>query len=351
MPSRTRLAKASRTATALLLFGTLVSGSAGTNADPAIELEATAVEVANDTDEPVAESSANPLAGTRWQLVEFQSMSDEIGTIRPEDPSRYTMQLNADGSVNMRLDCNRASGTWSANASPGSAGDRFEFSGQFEFGPLATTNAACPPPNLDEQFARQAQFIRSYVIEDGRLYLSLVADGGIYAWEPVADEVGFQTEPDPELEEAIRRESPDYTRELVEVGGGTGKARYLYGRADLNEDGTDEVFVYLLGSIFCGTGGCDLLLFSDTDSGYTLIDRFATSRLPVIVSADRSAGWHDLMRLESGGGMPASYVRHEFDGDRYVEKERLPVDPEPDGTRYLGGEFVFADGIPLEPRD
>lgn len=118
------------------------------------------------------------LAGTRWQLVEFQSMDDAIGTLRPTDPSAFTMQLREDGTVSMRLDCNRANGSWSAVPSADGTSGRFEFSG------LASTRALCPPPNLDEQIARDADFVRGYLLRDGRLYLSLMADAGIYAWEP-----------------------------------------------------------------------------------------------------------------------------------------------------------------------
>ena len=44
-------------------------------------------------------TSNSPLAGSEWPLVEIQSMDDTVGTIRPEDPSRYTMRFNADGTV------------------------------------------------------------------------------------------------------------------------------------------------------------------------------------------------------------------------------------------------------------
>jgi len=53
------------------------------------------------------------------------------------------------------------------------------------FGPLAATMASCPPPSVDEQVTRQATYFRSYLLKDGRLYLSLMADGGIFVWEPM----------------------------------------------------------------------------------------------------------------------------------------------------------------------
>jgi hypothetical protein len=80
------------------------------------------------------------------QPLEIQSMDDTIGAIRQKDPPLFTMPLNFDGTVNMRLVCNRASDTWRAEPS----GDGL--SGRFEFGPLAGTSAVCPPPNLESSF-------------------------------------------------------------------------------------------------------------------------------------------------------------------------------------------------------
>jgi heat shock protein HslJ len=127
--------------------------------------------------EPTAAAAPDALTGTSWRLLQFQSMDDAIGTLRPEDPSLYTLRLNSDGTVTMRLNCNRAMGSWSAEPS----GDGS--SGRFTFGPLAATRALCPPPSLDGQIASQAPYVRGYLLKDGRLYLSLMADGGIYAWE------------------------------------------------------------------------------------------------------------------------------------------------------------------------
>lgn len=303
--------------------------------------ESAASESNSSEEEARSAEQNNPLAGTEWRLLEIQYMNDT--TIRPEDPSRFTMHLNMDGTVNMRLDCNRARGTWSAEPSADGV------SGRFEFGPLAATRALCPPPNLDERIVAQAKFVRGYLLRGGRLYLSLMADGGIYAWEPLAARVPFETEPDAELEAAILQASPDYNRRTLEIGGR--EARYLYSRVDLNGDGREEVFAYLLGSIFCGTGGCNLLLFTVGEGGYAVLNNFPISRLPVIVSPERTAGWKNLLRLEYGGGAKPSYVKHTFDGERYVEQERLPADAPPEGTEVLAGEFTFQDGIPLKPRD
>lgn len=125
----------------------------------------------------VAASATEPpagpadLGGTSWRLVKFQGGDDT--TLVPDDPSKYTVTFGADGSLSARLDCNRGRGAWkSAEA------------GRLELGPLALTRAMCPPGSLHDRIARDWTYVRSYVIKDGRLFLSLLADGGIYEFEP-----------------------------------------------------------------------------------------------------------------------------------------------------------------------
>jgi heat shock protein HslJ len=110
------------------------------------------------------------LAGTSWRLVRFQGSDDK--TLTPVDKAEYTVAFASDGSVSVRIDCNRGHGTWK------SAGPK-----QLEFGPLALTRAMCPPAPLNDRLARDWQNIRSYVLKAGHLFLSLMADGGTYEFE------------------------------------------------------------------------------------------------------------------------------------------------------------------------
>ena len=112
------------------------------------------------------------LGGTSWQLVRFQGGDDKV--LVPDDRSRYTIAFGTDGAVSARIDCNRARGTWK---SPGP--------NQLEFGPLAVTRALCPPGSLHDRIVTHWGYVRSYVIRGGHLYLSLMADGGIYEFEPL----------------------------------------------------------------------------------------------------------------------------------------------------------------------
>jgi heat shock protein HslJ len=114
------------------------------------------------------------LAGTSWRLIKIMSMDDSVYT--PDDPALYTLYFGTDGTVRLRADCNRGTGSW-ASSSPG----------QLTFGPIATTRAACPPGSLHDRYVSQFEWVRSYVMEDGRLFLATMADGSIIEFEPVDD--------------------------------------------------------------------------------------------------------------------------------------------------------------------
>jgi heat shock protein HslJ len=129
-------------------------------------LLATAIAVANP-------QTPDTLAGTAWQLVKFQGSDDKA--IAADDRSKYTIEFGTDGAVTARVDCNRGRATWKSSAP-----------GQLEFGPLALTRMMCPPGSLHDRFARDWLLVRTYVLKNGHLFLALMADGGIYEFEPIA---------------------------------------------------------------------------------------------------------------------------------------------------------------------
>lgn len=119
-----------------------------------------------------APSPAAGLAGTSWQLVKFQGSDDT--TLTPADRAKYVIEFGAAGRLTARIDCNRGRGTWKSGGPS-----------QLQFGPLALTRAKCPTGSLHDQIVKQWGNIRSYVQRDGHLFLALMADGGIYEFEPV----------------------------------------------------------------------------------------------------------------------------------------------------------------------
>lgn len=116
---------------------------------------------------------AGELAGTSWRLVKIMSMDDTVRT--PADPAVYTLAFSADGTVSLQADCNRGSGSWTS-----------ESPGQLRFGPIAATMAACPPGSLHDVYLAQFEWVRSYVLENGHLFLATMADGSIIEFEPLA---------------------------------------------------------------------------------------------------------------------------------------------------------------------
>ena len=93
----------------------------------------------------------------------------------PDEKAKYTFTFNADGTFAARIDCNRGRGAWTSSSASA-----------LQFGAMALTRAQCPPGSLHDQIVRQLPFVRSYVVRGGHLFLSLMADAGVYELEPIS---------------------------------------------------------------------------------------------------------------------------------------------------------------------
>jgi len=93
--------------------------------------------------------------------------------------------------------------------------------------------------------------------------------------------------------------------------------KYYYHYVDLNDDKTPEVFVHLVGKYTSGTGGDTGFIFEQKDSGFKLLQKFTLIRNPIIISAEKTNGWHDIIMETYGGGVKAHYVEMKFDGEKY----------------------------------
>lgn len=129
------------------------------------------------------------LQGTLWQLQAIESPDDRQGVTTVTPPSRFTIEFGRDGRASLQLDCNRGSGPYTVSP----AGDAA--SGSLQLGPIATTRRLCAPGSLAPRVERDLPHIRSYLLRDGQLHLSLMADGGIYHWVP-AGPAGQAPDPD-----------------------------------------------------------------------------------------------------------------------------------------------------------
>lgn len=134
-----------------------------------------------DAKAPPAAAATAPapasLAGTSWQLVRFTG--SDGSKLEPDDRTKYTLAFQPDGVVVARIDCNRGRGGWKSDAP-----------GQLQLGPFALTRMMCPPESMHDRVAADIDAVRSYAVKDGHLFLSLMAEGGTYEYEPAAAPAG-----------------------------------------------------------------------------------------------------------------------------------------------------------------
>jgi heat shock protein HslJ len=112
------------------------------------------------------------LEDTSWRFVRFEGGDGTV--IVPNDPTEYTVQFAGEDRLFAQVKCNRGQGSWSATE------DR-----QLTLGPLALTRMMCPADPFQDRLVRDWEYVRTYLIREGNLYLSLFADGGIYELEPM----------------------------------------------------------------------------------------------------------------------------------------------------------------------
>ena len=92
---------------------------------------------------------------------------------------------------------------------------------------------------------------------------------------------------------------------------------YRWAEADLNGDGAPEQFIYATDEVWCGSGGCTLLVLQKQGKTYHLVLRSTVTRLPVRLLATKSHGWRDIAVNVAGGGTTPRTVRLRFNGFNY----------------------------------
>ncbi len=126
--------------------------------------EETAVPDLVQPTQPAAAITDDALTAQAWQWVSF--MDQSAGEIPVTDPQNYTVDFQPDGTIQVKADCNNASGTYTADGSNMS----------IALGP--TTRVACSPESNSEQFLSYLGGAALYSITNGRLQIELMADSG-----------------------------------------------------------------------------------------------------------------------------------------------------------------------------
>jgi heat shock protein HslJ len=111
------------------------------------------------------------LTGRVWEWERF--LDGDGSAIEIQDPSRYTLILNPDGTYQVRADCNRSGGAYTLDG------------GSLALLPGPTTLAECEPGSLYNAFLAHLGNVRTFVIDGDRLALDLLADAGQMTFRPV----------------------------------------------------------------------------------------------------------------------------------------------------------------------
>ena len=116
--------------------------------------------------------------------------------------------------------------------------------------------------------------------------------------------------------------------------------RYEAAFVDLNADGKDEAVVYLTGEGVCGSGGCELSIYSPQGASWREVTSLSITRPPIRVLDTRSHGWSDLGVWVAGGGIIPGYeARLRFDGGSYPTNPSVP--PAERTTERNGGRVLL----------
>ena len=110
-------------------------------------------------DDDVVDPSA--VTGVAWRLESLQRADFSVVQV---DPGLYTLQLEPDGSLRARSDCNLCNGGYTLS------GSSFTVSG------LSCTRAFCGEASLDTEYVRALQAAQSLDEDDDRLTVVAVAN-------------------------------------------------------------------------------------------------------------------------------------------------------------------------------
>jgi hypothetical protein len=123
---------------------------------------------------------------------------------------------------------------------------------------------------------------------------------------------------------------------------------YVAAFADLNGDGRREALVYFLSSYYCGTGGCNLTVYTPAGRSWRQVADMTLVHTPVRLLATSSHGWRDLAVTVAGGGARAHEALLSFNGRTYPDNPSEP--PARTLRRHVPGRVLIGDsnrGRPL----
>lgn len=90
--------------------------------------------------------------------------------------------------------------------------------------------------------------------------------------------------------------------------------RYYYDYIDLDDDGTDEIFVELVGPVTSEATGHTAMIFKQTNNTIEKIDTFTLIRNPIIISDQKTNGWRNIIVKNDNN----EYAVLKYEADKYT---------------------------------
>jgi len=150
--------------------------------DGQVWVSATFVEAVNADNVPVVEAPPlePTLTGATWQWV---SINTGVGQTDVNDPTRYTITFNADGTAAIKADCNNVVASYTTDGSA------------LTIVPGPTTLAACPEDSLGDRFVTNLSGVAIYFFQDGDLFMDMKFDSGTLRFTAQTADSGGVAEP------------------------------------------------------------------------------------------------------------------------------------------------------------
>lgn len=128
------------------------------------------------------------------------------------------------------------------------------------------------------------------------------------------------SEEDPKIKEVIKKEL-NFEKDNF---------KYVRYNVDLNDDGTNEIFIYLKDWYFCNINGCKALVLKEDNGEFKVVGNFSSVAHPIIISNKKTNGYKDLILYISGLGIEDGYRIAKFNGEEYQEniflEKVIPID-------------------------
>ncbi len=126
--------------------------------------------VSEETGKGEVTAPTGSLVGPLWQLTGITKVD---GNITINDPTRYTISFNADGTANLQSDCNVGGATYTLGEG-----------GALTITPGVSTMAFCGPGSFDQIFLGGLTNAMGYRVEEGNLLIDMLYESGTLMFVP-----------------------------------------------------------------------------------------------------------------------------------------------------------------------